>query len=134
MCKSKKSTDVIDPTSPRSSRHQRTSKSYASSSYADPSSSINFTSYNITTTDTKSSTKDSSKSSASSRASLASFKDSLPDNPLIYEFSEIRSVTNNFLAKPFSSSSSSSSWRCLIREKTLSSFSGNCSARSSCRS
>ncbi|KAA0034711.1 hypothetical protein IC582_022732 [Cucumis melo] len=119
MCKTKKSTDVIDPASPRSSRHQRTSKTYASSSYADPSSSLNFTSYNITTTDTKSSTKGSSKSSASSRASLASLKDSLPDNPLIYEFSEIRSATNNFLSKPFSSSSSSSSWRCSIRGKDV---------------
>ncbi|XP_023550206.1 lysM domain receptor-like kinase 3 [Cucurbita pepo subsp. pepo] len=117
MCKTKKSTDVIDPPSPRSSRHQRMSKSNASSSYVDPSSSVNFTSYNISTTDTKSSTKSSSKSSSSSRASLVSLKNSLPDNPLIYEFSEIRSATNNFLSKPFSSSSSSSSWRCLIRGK-----------------
>ncbi|XP_023541927.1 lysM domain receptor-like kinase 3 [Cucurbita pepo subsp. pepo] len=121
MCKSKKSTDVIEPKSPRSSRHQRTSKSFAtaSSSHPDPSSSVDFASYNVTTTDTKSSTKNSSKSSASSRASLASFKESLPDNPLIYEFSEIRSATNGFISKPFSSSSSATSWRCLIRGKDV---------------
>lgn len=61
----------------------------------------------------------SKSSSISSRTSLSSLKESLPENPHIYDLSEIRSATNNFLAKPFSSSSSASSasWKCLIDKK-----------------
>ncbi|XP_048137097.1 protein LYK5 [Rhodamnia argentea] len=62
-------------------------------------------------------------SSLSSSTSLSSFRHSLPDNPVIYDFSELRSATNNFLAKPrhssSSSSSSSSSWRCSVRGKDV---------------
>ncbi|KAK9091503.1 hypothetical protein Sjap_024680 [Stephania japonica] len=42
-------------------------------------------------------TNDSGTSSSSSRASLASLRNSLPENPNIYDFSEIRKATNNFL-------------------------------------
>ncbi|CAO2835332.1 unnamed protein product [Amaranthus hypochondriacus] len=59
----------------------------------------------------------SKSSSISSRASLSSLKDSLPDNPHIYDLSEIRAATKNFLQKPISSSSSSASWKCLIDKK-----------------
>ncbi|GAB4854968.1 hypothetical protein Ancab_023555 [Ancistrocladus abbreviatus] len=61
----------------------------------------------------------SSKSSLSSYASLSSLKDSLPENPLIYDPSQIRSATNNFRLKPFHSSSSSTSWKSIIRQKDV---------------
>ncbi|CAK7332271.1 unnamed protein product [Dovyalis caffra] len=58
-----------------------------------------------------------SSSTLSSRTSLSSLRDSLSQNPHIYDMSEIRSATNNFLAKHHSSSSSSSTacWRCSLR-------------------
>ncbi|XP_021767184.1 lysM domain receptor-like kinase 3 [Chenopodium quinoa] len=59
----------------------------------------------------------SKSSSISSKNSLSSLKDSLPENPHIYDLSEIRSATKNFLLKPFSSSSSSTSWKCVINKK-----------------
>ncbi|KAI3943671.1 hypothetical protein MKW92_026164 [Papaver armeniacum] len=67
-------------------------------------------------------TNTSSTESRTSRSSLKSLKDSLPETTHIYDFSEIRKATNNFLAKRFSSSSSSSAasvWKCLIRGKDV---------------
>jgi len=55
--------------------------------------------------------------SISSRTSLSSLRDTLPENAHIYDFTEIRSATNNFLAKRYSSSSSS--WRCTVRGKDV---------------
>ncbi|WRX33295.1 Protein kinase domain - like 10 [Theobroma cacao] len=62
----------------------------------------------------------SSGTSVSSRTSLSSLRESLPENPHIYDISEIRAATNNFLAKRYSSSSSSAAstaacWRCNLR-------------------
>ncbi|CAI9105026.1 OLC1v1003854C1 [Oldenlandia corymbosa var. corymbosa] len=58
--------------------------------------------------------------SASSHTSLSSLRLSLPEHAYIYDFSEIRSATNNFLAKRYSSSSSSSqSWRCELNGKDV---------------
>ncbi|GFS30071.1 protein kinase superfamily protein [Actinidia rufa] len=110
MCKSKSSTDVIEPQA-TSSRPSQPSSSTKNSD--DPSTSNNFTTVNYTTTG--SSYKDSWKSSVSSQTSLSSVRESLPENAHIYEFSEICSATNNLQAKKFSSSTSSASWRCLIR-------------------
>lgn len=123
MCKSKESTQVIEQAnsnsqisrSPKSTRTPRErNRSHISSSTGDPSTSnFNYTtgsSYNY---------KDSSRSSSSSKASLSSLKDSLPENPHIYEFTEICKATNNFLAKRFSSSSSSAAWRCSIRGRDV---------------
>ncbi|KAL6214546.1 hypothetical protein ACLB2K_013978 [Fragaria x ananassa] len=45
----------------------------------------------------------------STASSVASLKSSLPENPMIYDTSEISSSTNNFLSHRLSSSSSSSS-------------------------
>ncbi|KAL8228894.1 hypothetical protein R6Q57_013794 [Mikania cordata] len=56
------------------------------------------------------------EASVSIRTSLSSFRNSLPEKTHIYDISEIRSATNNFLAKRFSSSSSPS-WRCSLRGK-----------------
>ncbi|GMH11252.1 hypothetical protein Nepgr_013093 [Nepenthes gracilis] len=63
--------------------------------------------------------KHSSKSSFSSRASLSSLKDSLDDSPLIYSSSQICTATNNFRVKPFHSSPSSTSWKCVIDRKEV---------------
>ncbi|KAI3983289.1 hypothetical protein MKX01_013356 [Papaver californicum] len=83
----------------------------STSSTSNPSSSSNvFSSDNHTNT---------SSESRTSRSSLKSLKDSLPETTHIYDFSEIRKATNNFLAKRFSSSSSSSVWKCLIRGKDV---------------
>ncbi|XP_057462325.1 lysM domain receptor-like kinase 3 [Actinidia eriantha] len=110
MCKSKSSTDVIEPKT-TSSRPSQPSSSRKNSN--DPSTSNNFTTVNYT--NTGSSYKDSWKSSVSTQTSLSSVRESLPENAHIYEFSEICSATNNFLAKKLTSSTSSNSWRCLIR-------------------
>ncbi|KAJ4845806.1 hypothetical protein Tsubulata_027811 [Turnera subulata] len=110
MCKSKKSTDVIIPSS--STPRSHTSKSTStSSSFINPSSSSSLT---ATTNFTTSST-----SSFSSKKSFPTLKETLPENPHIYDFPEICRATNNFLNKPFSSSSSSTSWRCKIRGKDV---------------
>ncbi|WCJ40998.1 Protein kinase superfamily protein [Euphorbia peplus] len=54
-------------------------------------------------------------SSTSSRTSLSSLRQSISQNPNIYDISEIRAATNNFLAKRYSSSSSTACWRCTLR-------------------
>ncbi|XP_028184937.1 lysM domain receptor-like kinase 3 [Glycine soja] len=48
-------------------------------------------------------------------ASLSSLKDTLPENPNIYHFSEISAATANFSAPRLSSSS----WRCVIRHREV---------------
>lgn len=58
---------------------------------------------------------DSWKSSVSSRSSLSSLRESLPENPHLYDFKEVFSATNRFLSNKYSSSSSSTAWRCVIR-------------------
>ncbi|KAL6566790.1 hypothetical protein OROMI_015194 [Orobanche minor] len=58
--------------------------------------------------------------SSSSRASLHSLLDTLPESTQIYDFSEIRAATNNFLGKRLSAASSSSqSWRCVLNGKDV---------------
>ncbi|XWS28991.1 hypothetical protein CRYUN_Cryun25bG0118400 [Craigia yunnanensis] len=59
----------------------------------------------------------SSGSSISSPTSLSSLRQSLSENPHIYDITEIRAATNNFLARRYSSSSSSAAacWRCNLR-------------------
>ncbi|KAK9676595.1 hypothetical protein RND81_11G087700 [Saponaria officinalis] len=101
MCKSKMATDIIQPTSPPppppKSNKQQPSKSPSSSTQT-------------TTTTTSSST--------SSRRSLASLRSSLPDNPHLYDISEIRHATNNFLAKNLCSTTTRS-WRCTLHGKDV---------------
>ncbi|CAI9778425.1 unnamed protein product [Fraxinus pennsylvanica] len=58
--------------------------------------------------------------SISSRTSLSSLRGTLPESTQIYDFSEIRAATNNFLAKRYSSTSSSSqSWRSVLNGKDV---------------
>ncbi|XP_050386513.1 lysM domain receptor-like kinase 3 [Argentina anserina] len=112
MCKTKKSTQAIEPS--RSPHKPRTSKSLSSSSIPNDPFSGNY----CPTGGNSSSYNDFSKSSTSSSvASLKSLKSSLPENPVIYDTSEISSSTNNFLNHRLSSSSTSSSWRCTLRGK-----------------
>ncbi|KAI4322288.1 hypothetical protein L6164_021999 [Bauhinia variegata] len=61
----------------------------------------------------------SSDTSISSRTSLTTLRESLPENPHIYHFSEICSATNNFLAKRYSSSSTTPSWHCTLRGRDV---------------
>ncbi|KAL6126448.1 hypothetical protein ACLB2K_074497 [Fragaria x ananassa] len=108
MCKTKKSTQAIEPS--RSPHKPRTSKSFSSSrsNPNDPFSGNNSTNYD-------------NFSKSSTASSVASLKSSLPENPMIYDTSEISSSTNNFLSHRLSSSSSSTStstsWRCTLRGK-----------------
>ncbi|PSR86578.1 LysM domain receptor-like kinase [Actinidia chinensis var. chinensis] len=130
MCKTKMATDAAEPstsvrTPPRStststkpnSPTPRTSRLQLKS---DPSTSADYSasSYKLDTSRTT--------ASLSSRTSLSSLHETLPENTHIYEFAEIRSATNNFLAKRYSSSSSSSSsWRCVLRGKDVIVFQRN---------
>ncbi|RVW84290.1 LysM domain receptor-like kinase 3 [Vitis vinifera] len=113
MCKSKSSISAVEPSvnhgrsdTPRSSRVTRTSRS--SSSATDRSNFNLPTNYNTSGT---------SRSSESTPASLSCIRESLPENPHVYDISEICSATGNFLAKKFSSSSSA--WRCSVRGKDV---------------
>ncbi|XP_071689781.1 lysM domain receptor-like kinase 3 [Rutidosis leptorrhynchoides] len=104
-CRSKKMTsDVIASTS-TASTSRRTTKSDQS----------NRNSSTFISTDSNSYNKDSWKSSVSSQTSLSSLRDSLPENPHVYDFKEIFTATNRFLSAKHSSSSSSAAWRCTIR-------------------
>ncbi|XP_050368401.1 lysM domain receptor-like kinase 3 [Argentina anserina] len=114
MCKSKMAIDAAQPTSsPRPTTHlssspqtrtqTQTRPTFISSS-SSPSTSTSNTSYKLYST-----------ASTSSLTSLGSFRLSLPENPNLYDFSEIRAATNNFLAKRLLSSSSTPSWRCTLR-------------------
>ncbi|KAF9594768.1 hypothetical protein IFM89_034751 [Coptis chinensis] len=108
------------PTTPRTPRSStRTNKTFSqTNSNTKPSVSDASTSYGNYNYTTGSSYKDSSRTSVSSKTSLSSLRDSLPENAYIFDFSEICTATNNFLAKRYSSSSSSA-WRCLMRGKDV---------------
>ncbi|XP_015581026.1 protein LYK5 [Ricinus communis] len=125
MCKTKMAVNASDPNSVRtrptqsprtrpiqssrttSAPRQPTSTASSSSSSAAPSTSNTRTSSSYYTT--------TSSSTLSSRASLSSLRDSISQSPNIYDISEIRAATNNFLAKRHSSSSSAACWRCTLR-------------------
>lgn len=112
MCRSKKSTNAVQPRN----RNHRTS---SSSSSAPPSAATTTTEVPITESRSYifNNNKEWSKSSSiSSRNSLTSLKDSLPENPHIYHFSEISTATGNFSSD---NQLSSSSWRCSIRDRDV---------------
>ncbi|CAI9772998.1 unnamed protein product [Fraxinus pennsylvanica] len=119
MCKSKKKmiADVIEhSTTPKSSRKSKKSQQ---SSIENLSTSTN--NFMIpSTASTSSFYKDSWKYSLSSRTSLSSLRESiLPEQPHIYDISEISASTRNFLLKPYTSSSSSTSWRCSVQNQDV---------------
>ncbi|PHU15834.1 hypothetical protein BC332_17039 [Capsicum chinense] len=135
MCKTKMAVNAAQPIStpsrrtPRSSTQQQpqsqssTSSSTTRQPKSGPSNSSNRVSYTSNSgsgsgsefhIDTSVAT-----TSVSSQASLSSLRSSLPDNPQVYDFSDIRAATNNFLAKRYSSTSSSQSWRCTLNGKDV---------------
>ncbi|GMI92134.1 hypothetical protein like AT3G57120 [Hibiscus trionum] len=104
----------VNASEPTSSRSPRTPPSHLCSSPSASESCPTTVAY----TSTSSYTKETSwETSISSPSSISSFRDSLSENPLIYDITEIRTATNNFLAKRYSSTSSSNAacWRCYIR-------------------
>ncbi|XP_011013281.1 PREDICTED: protein LYK5 isoform X2 [Populus euphratica] len=115
MCKTKMAVSASDPTpvsprirptqSPRTRPTQspRPNTINTASTSSDPSTS-NTTNYTTTTSST-----------LSNRTSLSNLRDSLSQNPNVYDISEIRTATNNFLSKRHSSSSSTTCWRCDLR-------------------
>ncbi|XP_013743022.2 lysM domain receptor-like kinase 3 [Brassica napus] len=114
MCKSKMGVNASEPTRTRSRRRQNSTKQSPSTSTTDT------TTTNTATSSTSNQTAaTSSSSSIASGTSLASLRQSLPENPHIYDVSEIRAATNNFLAHRLSSSSSKASWRCTLRGKEV---------------
>ncbi|XP_006347248.2 lysM domain receptor-like kinase 3 [Solanum tuberosum] len=136
MCKTKMAVDAAQPISSpaRRSRYSKTTPKISSTQQAQsstkspvsksgPSNSSNRVSYTSNSgsgsgseyhLDTSVAT-----TSVSSQVSLTSFRASLPDNPQVYDFSDIRAATNNFLAKRYSSTSSSQSWRCTLHGKDV---------------
>ncbi|XP_008789564.2 lysM domain receptor-like kinase 3 [Phoenix dactylifera] len=106
MCKTRRAAAASDPKPRRSSRSSASFPVTDSGSYR-----------HATTSSITSSWAVSADSKASSSASLAAIRDSLPETPTLYPFSEISAATNNFLARHLASASSSSSWRCSLRGK-----------------
>ncbi|XP_027157445.1 lysM domain receptor-like kinase 3 [Coffea eugenioides] len=144
MCRSKMATDASEPipttppqptprpvrTKPRTSpqatqspRRPSPNSPFAKLPSSSPSTSGTFHSGSAPATGSGSDFRINSSvgtTSASSRTSLSSLHLSLPEHAHIYDFSEIRSATNNFLAKRYSTSSSSSqSWRCELNGKDV---------------
>ncbi|XP_022863648.1 lysM domain receptor-like kinase 3 isoform X2 [Olea europaea var. sylvestris] len=121
ICKSKKkmTAEVIEhSTRPKSSSPRKSKKSQQSSIENSSTSTNNF--MIPSTASTSSFYKDSWQSSLSSRTSLSSLRESvLAEQPHIYDFSEISAATRNFLLKPSTSSSSSTSWRCSVRNQDV---------------
>ncbi|PIA31019.1 hypothetical protein AQUCO_05300091v1 [Aquilegia coerulea] len=120
MCKSKMKSDGIEPNKPSTPRTSTQTK-VSSSSSSRISKSFE---QNSQTTSTSSNpnpnrgNNSTSSSIATTTNSLSSLRDSLPETAYIYNFKEISTATNNFLAKRFTSSSSSA-WRCSIRGKDV---------------
>ncbi|OIV89657.1 hypothetical protein TanjilG_10663 [Lupinus angustifolius] len=110
MCKSKKSTSVVQ------SKNRNRNHRSPSSSYSAPPSTATATASEVPITESRSYIFNWSKSSSvSSRASLSSLKESLPENPLIYHYSEIATATANFSGHRLSSNS----WRCSLRDRDV---------------
>lgn len=104
MCKSRHATLVSEP------RNRPSSRSGSSFPITDSGS------YRRNTASISSSSAVSVASKASSSASLAAIRDSLPETPTLYPFSEICAATNNFLSRRLASASTSN-WRCSLRGK-----------------
>lgn len=124
MCKTKMGVNASEPKRTRSrpsqsqERHHQTLSTRRSLSTSTTVTTTTTTS-NSNKTGASSSSSGAASSSVASRSSLASLRESLPENPHIYNVSEIRAATNNFLAHRLSSSSSKASWRCNLRGKEV---------------
>ncbi|XP_030451370.1 lysM domain receptor-like kinase 3 [Syzygium oleosum] len=132
MCRSRKSTDSIQPNpkSPRRlSKSSRAPSSSSKTSSIDPPSSATFFTVTSTTTSCSfvnnrhhpTSPSDSSSLSTTPSYSLpAHLKHHLRDTPHIYPLSDISSATGNFLLRRLSPSSSA--WRCSLRGRDVAVF------------
>ncbi|CAK9172660.1 unnamed protein product, partial [Ilex paraguariensis] len=135
MCRSRMATNAAEPTSispPTPRRSSRNSRATTRTSTSQPSavpqsprsavpsdpSTSNITSANYSSGSSYRLDTSTATASLSSRTSLTSLRGSLPEKPHIYDFSEIRSATNNFLAKRYSASPTPS-WRCTLRDKDV---------------
>ncbi|KAI3517233.1 hypothetical protein L1887_16446 [Cichorium endivia] len=118
-CGSKKMTAEVIPSTTKSAAstyHMSSSRRTSKSDHSPRGSSFVTASVAASSSnDSYSYNKDSWKSSVSSHSSLSSLRQSLPENPHLYDFKEIFSATNKFLSNKYSSSSSSTAWRCVIR-------------------
>ncbi|XP_060174235.1 lysM domain receptor-like kinase 3 [Lycium barbarum] len=129
MCKKKMAVNAAQPVSTTPKRSSRPTQSQSSTSSTQPpkspisqpgpSNSSNRVSYASNSGSEYRLDTSVATTSVSSQASLSSFRTSLPDNPQVYDFSDIRAATNNFLAKRYSSTSSSQSWRCTLHGKDV---------------
>ncbi|KAL3649707.1 hypothetical protein CASFOL_006110 [Castilleja foliolosa] len=124
MCKSKKkmTQQVIEPTSPtpQSSSSSRKSKRSQRNSSSNPSYSTGSDNFVIpSSASTSNFYLDSYKTSISSRrTSISGLRESiLHEQPNIYDFQEIIAATKNLTLKPHSKSSSSTAWRCAVRDQ-----------------
>lgn len=102
---------------PNSFPSPRRSKKLGMDSSSNPSYSTGSDNFVIpSTASTSSFYRDSRKSSGSGAGSLHSLRESiLSEQPNVYNVQEISAATRNFTLKPYSSSSSSTAWRCSIR-------------------
>ncbi|XP_042510567.1 lysM domain receptor-like kinase 3 [Macadamia integrifolia] len=103
---SKSQSQALDSRTPSMSSSTSSAQHYISGSRSNNSSAI-YTTGSIN--------RGSFGASISSKTSLSSIRESLPDNPNIYDYSEICAATNNFLAKRYFSSSAA--WRCSLHDK-----------------
>ncbi|KAI9195972.1 hypothetical protein LWI28_019883 [Acer negundo] len=114
------STNASEPVSTRPTQSPRTRRTQPT--HHDPNLSFPSTStsgnYTLPSTSDSYTKASSSSASVSSRTSLSSLRNTISENPHIYSFSEIRSATNNFLLKKYSSSSTNC-WRCNLRGRDV---------------
>ncbi|KAL2332019.1 hypothetical protein Fmac_019600 [Flemingia macrophylla] len=122
MCKTKMATNAASPTRISRSQTRATQSPTASSSRPTAGPTASFSDRASSSRSSSSAPYSgstgyrlSSDTSTASRTSLTSLRDTLPENPHIYQFSEICAATNNFLAKRHSSSGSTPCWRCTLR-------------------
>ncbi|KAL4611130.1 hypothetical protein ACB092_08G102100 [Castanea dentata] len=117
MCKTKMATQATDPTPKSNTRPSRTPRTQTQPPRNPrspvPSTSTSTSGAYLATSSATSSSKH------SAGTAISEFRDSLPENPHIYSFSELCSATNNFLSKTYTSTSSTRSWRCTLRAKSV---------------
>ncbi|CAH9072893.1 unnamed protein product [Cuscuta europaea] len=125
MCRTKMAVNASSPAPSPSQPSSRVSvfsstPRIANSRSSEPPISVNTSAeYNSAATNSPSFRLDTSVATAAVSSSLSNLRQSLPDRPQVYDFSEIRAATNNFLSKRYSSTSSSQSWQCVLHGKQV---------------
>ncbi|XP_028798065.1 lysM domain receptor-like kinase 3 [Neltuma alba] len=120
MCKTKKAINAASPTStPRSYKSHPNPKSPRPTTSSPTISSISFRPSDQHTTSISDMLAPHAPVSSPRSFASATLRDTLPENPHVYPFSEICSATNNFTDKYCYSSSSTPSWRCTLRGRDV---------------